>query len=120
MIVERRQIPERMRRKVVELALVEAEAAEHLRIGQHLLGVQAAVDPAQHVLATRIVAIRQVELADVAPVSLVAGLRELLGASIGVETVRQPLRNVKTWPPVRFDASSTVTSCPRRAAPTRN
>ena len=101
---------------VPNLTLIETEAGQHFRIGQHLLGVEPAVDPAQHPFAPRIVAVGEVELADVRPVILVARLRELLGPGIRIQPVVQAGADVKTCPPVRFDASSTVTSCPRRTS----
>ena len=87
LVVQRRQIPEGMIGEIPYLSLIEAEAGQHLRIGQHLLGMEPAADPAQHVLAPRIVAVRQVELADVRPVALVARLRELLGPGIRIQPV---------------------------------
>ena len=89
LVVQRRQIPERMLGEIPHLTLIEAEAGQHLRIGQHLLGVEPTADPAQHLLAPRIVAVREVELADVGPVALIARLRELLGPRIRIQPVVQ-------------------------------
>ena len=86
-VEEGRELPPRLAGEEVDLALLEAERAENLRVGQLLLGAQLAVDEAQDVLTTRVRQGGEAQLLHVAVEDLVARLREVLRAPVDVQAV---------------------------------
>jgi len=86
-VEEGRQLPPRLAGQEVDLPLLEAERREDLRVGQHLLRAQLAVDEPQDVLPPRVRQGREPQLRHVRPEDLVPRLREVLRAAIHVEAV---------------------------------
>src|SRR6185437_14655967 len=79
--------------QIIHFFLIKSEAAQYSRSRQFLLRIHAIADPAHHVLAPQVVNMRQIEFANVAPVQLISGLRELLGAGVYVQTVGKIVAN---------------------------
>ena len=111
--VQRGKLGKRMLPEVVGLATVQAKRLEHLSIGQHFGRVHAAADPSQQVLPARIVHVGQVELANVAPVPFVARLSKVLGTSVCIERIVEPIakrHDVAAGPSRGFDDRDVVSS----------
>ncbi len=122
LVVEPGQLGEGVGLHVLDLALVQAEFRQHLRIGQHLLGVHRAVDPPEDVLASRVIDVRQLELLDVRPVAVVAGVREVLGARIHVQPVVEALaerEHMAAGPPRRLEHDDLVAALHQLVAATQ-
>ena len=51
----------------IDLAAVQAERREHFAVGQHVVVYMLTADPAQEMIAARVVDVGKFELANVAP-----------------------------------------------------
>ena len=98
--VERYQIPPRALGQIPDLALVEPEPPEHCRIVKHLLGVEAPVDSPQHVVASGVGENREIQLLRVLPKALVPRLSDVLGSTVDVQAIGEPVADGEHVPAV--------------------